>query len=63
MTTDTEAERTCRSCGHAAPAGDFIPDMKFNWEPIPGSFVCRDPDGCFDRWLARERAKTEERTP
>ena len=48
--------RTCRSCGHAAPPDDFIPDRKVNWEVIPASFVCRDADACFERWLARERA-------
>ena len=52
----TPAWRVCRSCGHTAPAADFMPDRKFNWEPIPGSFVCSDADACFGRWLARERA-------
>lgn len=45
--------RTCRSCAHEAPAAEFIPDMKFDWTVIPGSFVCRDADACFTRWLAR----------
>ena len=46
---------TCNSCKHTAAAAEFVPELTPSWVPT-GKKVCRDPDACFKRWLARTPA-------